>query len=139
MSIDPNKAFGMKACNKAYTLEFKRDGINGTTEISATDAETSRMSFGQRFNAAWRILTGKTSIGEMVFPIRLRNSDFYHMSYIYRPEKKAENVVETKVTKTPAEGKKPATEKAAKAPSATAKKPRKPKTVTSETTETAAQ
>jgi hypothetical protein len=95
MSIDPNKAFGMKATNRSYTLEFKRDAVRGTTEVSAVDMETPKMSFGQRLGAAWAILTGKKTIGDQVFPLSLRNSDFYHMSYIYRPkETVAEKSVE---------------------------------------------
>lgn len=93
MSIDPNKAFGMKATNKSYTLEFKRDVVTGTTEVTAIDHETPKMSVSQRLAAAWQILTGKATLGEFVFPMRLRNSDFYHMSYVYRPEKKVEQPI----------------------------------------------
>lgn len=144
MSIDPNKAFGMKATNKSYTLEFRRED-NGTTELTATDLETVKMSFAERFSAAWAILTGKKRIGELVFPIRLRNTDFYHLSFIYRPEKKA---AEKPVTEAPAKPKaekpkapakpkatKPKAEKAIESTKATAEKPvkkvrapRKPKT-----------
>ena len=137
MSIDPNKAFGMKATNKSYTLEFRRED-NGTTELSATDMETLKMSFGQRLAAAWAILTGKTRIGELVFPIRLRNTDFYHLSFIYRPEKKAADKPVTEAPKTvakPAKAAKPKAEKSVETAKATAEKPvkkvrapRKPKT-----------
>lgn len=85
MSINPNKSFGMKATNKSYTLEFRRN--ESTTEVTATDLETKKMDFGQRVATAWSILTGTKSIGEYVFPMRLRNTDFYHLSFIYRPEK----------------------------------------------------
>lgn len=114
MSIDPNKAFGMKATNRSYTLEFKRDAVRGTTEVSAVDMETPKMSFGQRFGAAWKIITGKNTIGDQVFPLYLRNSDFYHMSYIYRPK---ENVAEK------------TTEVQAGAAVSTEKQKRSPKTV----------
>ena len=85
MSIDPNKAFGMKAVNKAYTLEFRAEG--GMTELSVTDMETAKMSVSQRLGTAWAILTGKKTVGELASPIRLRNADFYHLSFIYRPDK----------------------------------------------------
>lgn len=141
MSIDPNKAFGMKATNKSYTLEFRRED-NGTTELTATDMESLKMSFAERFSAAWAILTGKKRIGELVFPIRLRNTDFYHLSFIYRPEKK---VADKPVTEAPAKAAKPAAkpaktakpkaEKSVETTKATAEKPvkkvrapRKPKT-----------
>jgi len=132
MSIDPNKAFGMKATNRLYTIEFKRDAVNGTTEVTAVDNETRTLSFVQRLKAAWAVLTSKVSFGELVFPLRLRNTDLYHMSYIYRPEKaaKPESPVtsEAPVAKTPKAAKpkveKPvATEAAPKAP----RKPRAPK------------
>jgi cell division septation protein DedD len=119
MSIDPNKAFGMKATNRLYTIEFRRDTVNGTTEVTAVDNETRTLSFVQRLKAAWAVLTGKSSFGELVFPLRLRNTDLYHMSYIYRPEKVAKS--ETSVTsETPT----------AKAPKAA--KPKVEKTVTTE-------
>jgi len=86
MSIDPNKSFGMKATNRSYTLEFKRDAVRGTTEVTAVDMESPKMGFGERLRTAWSILTGKKTVGEQVFPIHLRNSDFYHLSYIYRPK-----------------------------------------------------
>jgi hypothetical protein len=122
MSIDPNKAFGMKATNRSYTLEFKRDAVRGTTEVSAVDMETPKMGFGERLSAAWAILTGKKTIGDQVFPLHLRNSDFYHMSYIYRPkEVVAEKAVEVK---------------ASAAPAATEKKKRGPKATSSETPKT---
>lgn len=106
MSIDPNKAFGMKATNRLYTIEFKRDAVNGTTEVTAVDNETKTLSFGLRLKAAWAILTGKLSFGQLVFPFRLRNTDLYHMSYIYRPEKVAKDAP-TPAAKTVAKPKPP--------------------------------
>jgi hypothetical protein len=134
MSIDPNKAFGMKATNKSYTLEFRRED-NGVTTLKATDLETAKMTFGQRLSAAWSILTGKKTFGDFVFPIKLRNIDFYHMSYIYRPEKVVEKSASAPApapkSETAAKPKaaKPKTEKAVTtegAPKATSK-PRKPR------------
>jgi hypothetical protein len=115
MSIDPNKAFGMKATNSAYTLEFSRDSSTGITRVTAVDMESPKMTFSQRLKVAIAILFGKANIGDLVFPLSLRNSDFYHMSYIYRPEKK----VEVKAVP-PTESEVPAKPKA--------KKPGRPKT-----------
>lgn len=100
MSIDPNKSFAMKATNRLYTLEFKKD-TSGSTEITAVDSETPALSFGKRLAIAWAILTGQKSLGECVFPIRLRNTDLYNMSYIHRPDKVVERIVE-KIVEVPA-------------------------------------
>jgi len=125
MSIDPNKAFGMKATNRLYTIEFKRDAVNGTTEVTAVDNETRTLSFTQRFKAAWAILTGKVSFGELVFPLRLRNTDLYHMSYLHRPDKVAKTEpVTSEATASKANAQpKVKTEAQSKAP----RKPRAPK------------
>jgi len=92
MSIDPNKSFGMKATNKTYTLEFRKDAGSGMTTLTAVDGQTTKMSFGQRFAAAWAILTGKKTLGDLVFPLQLRNADFYHMSYIHRPNDSSKEI-----------------------------------------------
>jgi len=125
MSIDPNKAFGMKATNRLYTIEFKRDAVNGTTEVTAVDNETRTLSFVQRLKAAWAVLTSKLSFGELVFPFRLRNTDLYHMSYIYRPEKAGKSE-ETKTAEAPV------AKSAAKPKAPKAAKPKVEKEVTSE-------
>jgi hypothetical protein len=129
MSIDPNKAFGMKATNRLYTIEFKRDAVNGTTEVTAVDSETRTLSFAQRLKAAWAVLIGKLSFGELVFPFRLRNTDLYHMSYIYRPEKVAKSE-DTKDAPTPAKA--PVAKSAAKPKAQKAAKPKVEKEVTTE-------
>lgn len=138
MSIDPNKSFAMKATNRLYTLEFKKDVANGTTEVTAVDNETPTLSFGERFSIAWAILTGKKKVGECVFPFRLRNSDLYNMSYIHRPEKVVEKIVE-KIVEVPAKtvkatvaASKPVQRPKDKKPS-TPRAPRKPKTETAKT------
>jgi len=132
MSIDPNKAFAMKATNRLYTLEFKKDATNGTTEVTAVDNETPTLSFGERFSIAWAILTGKKRVGEFVFPFRLRNSDLYNMSYIFRAEKVVEKIVE-KIVEVPA---KSATAVTAKVQKPKDKKPSKPRTPRKPKTET---
>jgi hypothetical protein len=133
MSIDANKAFGMKASNRNYTLEFRKDS-NGTTEVTITDSE--QMTVLNRLKAAWEIITGSKTPAELAFPIRLRNSDFYHMSYIYRPNKetktadspKVEKFVkkaEPTIEKVKKEEAAPAVEKAAAPKARKARKPRK--------------
>jgi hypothetical protein len=82
--IDPKKAFGMKATNSSYTLEFKKN--DATTTITAIDLQTRKLSFWQRLSAAWSILWGSKDFGEYVFPLQMRTADFYYMSYIFRPE-----------------------------------------------------
>lgn len=105
MSIDPNKAFGMKAANKTYTLEFKKES-NGYTQLEVVDGESKKFSLADRINIAWKLVTGRLKITDLVFPISLRNSDFYHMSYIYRPvsEKNEETVQAPKAKREKAEG-----------------------------------
>lgn len=90
MKLDASRAFAMKAYNRSYTLQFSMDNGNGMTTITAVDMETPAMSFFQRLKLATDIIFGKTNIGDLVFPLRVRNNDFYHMSYLYRPEKKVE-------------------------------------------------
>ncbi len=126
MSIDPNKAFGMKATNKSYTLSFEKDIRVGLTNLNATDLESPKMSFRERLSIAWAILRG-ANVGDFVFPLYLRNSDLYHMSYVHRPEKEK---VEKAVTPSEPKEEKVATMKPAapkKPKSAAPKKPRKPR------------
>jgi hypothetical protein len=123
MSIDPNKAFGMKATNKSYTLSFEKDIRVGLTNLNATDLESPKMSFRERLSIAWAILRG-ANVGDFVFPLYLRNSDLYHMSYVHRPEKEkavapSEPKEEKVATMKPAAPKKPK--------STAPKKPRKPR------------
>jgi hypothetical protein len=141
MSIDPNKTFGMKATNKSYTLSFDKDMKTSLTKVSAVDMESQNMTFGQRFKMAWAILTGG-NLADQVFPIYLRNSDFYHLSYVYRPEKLVDETAKMSAAK-PAKTPKAAKPKADKPAGETAKKankPRKPrapkKTTTAATTAT---
>ena len=84
------KSFMMKAIGRSYTLVFSMDAATNQTTVDAIDMESPRLTFMERLKIAASIISGSKNLSELVFPFRLRNSDFYNCSFIYRPEKKVE-------------------------------------------------
>lgn len=96
------KSFMMKAIERPYTLVFSMDPITKQTTVDAIDMETPRLSFMQRLKIAFSLLTGSKNMSEYMFPLQIRNSDFYNYSFIYRPEKKVEVKAQPVESETPA-------------------------------------